>query len=96
MMGNHADHVAVIFALMSMRAVWVPVNPRLRGRPLEFQIEAADPHLCLADGELAAGARGAGPAGGFRSGRRACRTARNRPALARAVIPAKRRRLTMS
>jgi len=59
MMGNHADHVAVIFALMSMRAVWVPVNPRLRGRPLEFQLETADPHLCLADGELAAGARGA-------------------------------------
>jgi carnitine-CoA ligase len=59
MMGNHAEHVAVIFALMSMRAVWVPVNPRLRGRPLEFQIETADPHLCLADGELAAGARGA-------------------------------------
>jgi crotonobetaine/carnitine-CoA ligase len=44
---------------MSMRAVWVPVNTRLRGRPLEFQLETADPHLCLADAELAAGARGA-------------------------------------
>ena len=54
MMGNHAEHVAVIFALMSLRAVWVPVNPRLRGRPLEYQIEAADPYVCLADGELAA------------------------------------------
>jgi crotonobetaine/carnitine-CoA ligase len=54
MMSNHVEHIGVIFALITMRAVWVPVNPRLRGRPLGYQIQSADPHACVAEASLAA------------------------------------------
>lgn len=33
------DHVAVIFALLRLGAVWVPLNPQLTGSPLQHQLD---------------------------------------------------------
>lgn len=49
MLPNHLDHVALVHALVAMRAVWVPVNTRLRGEPLAHVLADSDPALLLAD-----------------------------------------------
>ena len=35
MLPNQLEHMILVHALVGMRAVWVPVNTRLRGAPLE-------------------------------------------------------------
>ncbi len=47
MLPNSVDHAALILALVCMRAVWVPVNPRLRGAPLTHQLASAVPDLVI-------------------------------------------------
>lgn len=49
---NHLDHVVLVHALIGMRAVWVPVNPKLRGDPLTHLLTDSDPQHLLVDAEL--------------------------------------------
>ncbi len=49
MLPNHLDHVGIIFALIGLRAIWVPVNPKLRGEPLHHQLRTSDPKLIIID-----------------------------------------------
>jgi crotonobetaine/carnitine-CoA ligase len=66
MLPNHREHVVLVHALVAMRAVWVPVNTRLRGEPLAHVLTDSDPSLLIIDPryapELAALRRGATPA----------------------------------
>lgn len=47
---NSLEHVAVIFALAALGAVWLPVNPRLRGLPLSHLLSDARPTHLLGEG----------------------------------------------
>lgn len=49
MLPNHLEHVVVVHALIVMRAVWVPVNTRLRGQPLAHILTDCDPATVLVD-----------------------------------------------
>jgi carnitine-CoA ligase len=40
---NSVEHVALVFALFSLGAQWVPVNPKLRGDPLAHLLRDAAP-----------------------------------------------------
>ena len=40
---NSIDHVAIIFALLRVRALWIPVNPRLRGDSLTHLVKDSSP-----------------------------------------------------
>ncbi|XVQ06741.1 AMP-binding protein [Spirillospora sp. CA-255316] len=66
MLPNHLEHVVLVHALVGMRAVWVPVNTRLRGEPLAHVLTDSDPSLLIVDPsyapELAALPRAATPA----------------------------------
>lgn len=53
MLPNRAEHVALIFALISLRSIWVPVNPKLRGEPLVHQLRSSDPRLVIVDPQFA-------------------------------------------
>ncbi|MCG5213635.1 AMP-binding protein [Streptosporangium sp. KLBMP 9127] len=46
---NHPDHIAVILALITLRATWLPINPRLRGAALEHVLRDGEPGLVLVD-----------------------------------------------
>lgn len=54
MLPNHLEHVVLIHALVGMGAIWVPVNPRLRGDPLAHLLADSDPRLLLVDSALVA------------------------------------------
>lgn len=41
MLANHPRHVTLIFALIVMRAVWVPINTKQRGQPLRHQLASS-------------------------------------------------------
>lgn len=62
---NHLGHVVLIHAIVGMRAIWVPVNTRLRGEPLAHVLADSDPSLLIIDPtyalELAALPSGATP-----------------------------------
>lgn len=49
MLPNHIDHAVLVLALLCLRVVWVPVNPRLRGQPLAHQLRSSDPAMILID-----------------------------------------------
>ncbi|MBO0890567.1 MAG: AMP-binding protein [Acidothermales bacterium] len=49
MLPNHIGHAVLVLALLCLRIVWVPVNPRLRGRPLAHQLRSSDPSLVVVD-----------------------------------------------
>lgn len=49
MLPNHVGHVVLVHALLALRAVWVPVNPRLRGTPLAHLLGDSEPALLVAD-----------------------------------------------
>lgn len=48
------DHVVVIFALLRLEALWVPLNPQLKGVPLRHQIDDSGASWAIveADGAL--------------------------------------------
>ncbi|WP_190815929.1 AMP-binding protein [Saccharopolyspora pogona] len=54
MLPNHLEHVVLVHALVGMRAVWVPVNTRLRGEPLAHVLTDCDPSLLIIDPRYAA------------------------------------------
>jgi carnitine-CoA ligase len=53
MLSNDIEHVVVVLALIAMRAIWVPVNPQLRGEPLARQLRVSDPTLFVMDARFA-------------------------------------------
>lgn len=60
MLDNHPDHVALIFALALSGAVWVPLNPKLKGPAIRHIIQVTDPVLGVADDGHAANIRETG------------------------------------
>ena len=53
---NSIDHVAIIFAVLRLRALWIPVNPRLRGDSLVHLVQDSTPsHALVEQGEAFAG-----------------------------------------
>lgn len=53
MLPNDPRHVALVLALIVMRAVWVPINTRQRGDPLRHQLRVASPELLITESGLA-------------------------------------------
>jgi crotonobetaine/carnitine-CoA ligase len=51
-LANHPDHIFTFFALAKLGAVWVPINPNLRGASLEFIIEQSAPRALIVDAEF--------------------------------------------
>ncbi|ANN76132.1 AMP-binding protein [Bordetella flabilis] len=47
MLDNTADHVALIYALILMGAVWVPVNTRLKAPGIEYLLHHCRPRLFI-------------------------------------------------
>ncbi len=54
MLGNSADHVHLIYALVLSGLVWVPVNTKLRAAGLEYLLQHAEPKLFIIDDEFEA------------------------------------------
>lgn len=52
MLGNSADHVHLIYALMLSGLVWVPVNTKLRAAGLEYLLRHAAPKRFIVDDEF--------------------------------------------
>jgi crotonobetaine/carnitine-CoA ligase len=52
MLANSVDHVALIYALILVGAVWIPVNVRLRGAGLSYIIEHSKPEFLIFDAEF--------------------------------------------
>lgn len=52
MVSNSIDHIALIYALILFRAVWIPVNVRLRGAGLSYIVEHSRPALFIYDREF--------------------------------------------
>lgn len=51
-LGNSVAHGAIIFALFQIGAIWIPLNTRLRGAPLEHMLsDSAASHLIAEEGE---------------------------------------------
>jgi crotonobetaine/carnitine-CoA ligase len=48
MLDNSPDHMALIYALMLMGAVWVPVNTRLKAPGIEYLLQHCGPALFIA------------------------------------------------
>jgi crotonobetaine/carnitine-CoA ligase len=48
MLDNSPDHMALIYALMLMGAVWVPVNTRLKTPGIEYMLQHCRPALFIA------------------------------------------------
>ena len=53
MMGNSVGHVALVFALMLSRVVWIPVNTRLREAGVRYIVEHARPRLLVIEAGMA-------------------------------------------
>lgn len=49
MLGNSAEHIHLIYALILSGLVWVPVNTKLRRAGLEYLIEHAEPKLFVSE-----------------------------------------------
>lgn len=52
MLGNSAEHIHLIYALMLSGLVWVPVNTKLRRAGLEYLLEHAEPKLFVSEAEF--------------------------------------------
>jgi len=65
MLENGPDHVALIYALILMGAVWIPVNTRLRAAGIEYVLGHARPRLFVCGGAFEKEARRACEAAGF-------------------------------
>ncbi|SAK73473.1 AMP-binding enzyme [Caballeronia hypogeia] len=52
MLGNSAEHVHLIYALVQSGLVWVPVNTKLRAAGLEYLLQHAEPKLFIIDDEF--------------------------------------------
>lgn len=51
-LGNSILHAAIIFALFQIGAVWIPLNTRLKGAPLEHMFsDSSASHLIAKDGD---------------------------------------------
>lgn len=51
-LGNSVAHAAIIFALFQIGAIWIPLNTRLRGAPLEHMLSnSSASHLIATEGE---------------------------------------------
>jgi crotonobetaine/carnitine-CoA ligase len=55
MMGNHPDHIALVYALMLSGGVWVPINTRLKAAGLQYLVDHCTPKLALVDAGLQPG-----------------------------------------
>ena len=53
MLPNSVDHIALIYGLILLGAVWVPVNVRLRGPGLKYVLEHSKPKMFIYDHEFA-------------------------------------------
>ena len=49
MLGNSAEHIHLIYALIVSGLVWVPVNTKLRRAGLEYVLEHAEPKLLVSE-----------------------------------------------
>ncbi|HYS66168.1 MAG TPA: AMP-binding protein [Paraburkholderia sp.] len=49
MLGNSAEHIHLIYALIVSGLVWVPVNTKLRRAGLEYLLEHAEPKLFVSE-----------------------------------------------
>ncbi|GAB3628780.1 AMP-dependent synthetase [Pandoraea terrae] len=49
MLGNSAEQIALIYALMLSGLVWVPVNTRLKGDGLQYLLQHAAPKLLVSE-----------------------------------------------
>src|SRR5690554_948728 len=54
MLDNSPDHVALIYALILLGAVWVPVNTRLKLAGIEYLVQHCKPTLFIVDEKYAA------------------------------------------
>ncbi|SMG49570.1 AMP-binding protein [Paraburkholderia susongensis] len=52
MLGNSAEHVHLIYALVLSGLVWVPVNTKLRAAGLEYLLQHAEPKLFIIEDEF--------------------------------------------
>jgi crotonobetaine/carnitine-CoA ligase len=52
MLGNHPDHIFIIFALAELGAVLIPVNVNLRGPSLDFVFQKSAPSTVIVDAEF--------------------------------------------
>ena len=57
MLPNSVDHIALIYALILLGAVWVPVNVRLQGAGLSYVVDHARPTLMVIGPEFEEAAR---------------------------------------
>jgi crotonobetaine/carnitine-CoA ligase len=55
MLANEVSHIALIFALILSRLVWVPVNPRLKAEGLRYLLGHSRPNLLITEPALAQG-----------------------------------------
>jgi crotonobetaine/carnitine-CoA ligase len=53
MLDNSPDHVALIFALILLGAVWVPVNTRLKSTGIEYLVQHSEPALFIVETQYA-------------------------------------------
>lgn len=53
MLPNHPPHVCLVLALLTMRAVWVPINTKQRGDPLRHQLRVAGAEQLIVDAAYA-------------------------------------------
>lgn len=60
MMNNSLEAICVIFGLALARVAWVPVNPRLVGHSLAYQLTHSAPHLLVCDEDHLAAVRATG------------------------------------
>lgn len=51
-LGNSVGHSAIVFALFQIGAIWIPVNVRLRGAPLEHMLsDSSASHFVAVEGD---------------------------------------------
>jgi crotonobetaine/carnitine-CoA ligase len=63
LLGNRAEAIGLLFAVVKLGALWVPVNTGLRGAFLQHQLRNAEPRVVVVEDRLAANLRdvAAGP-----------------------------------
>ncbi|HEX3721657.1 MAG TPA: AMP-binding protein, partial [Nitrolancea sp.] len=49
MLPNHPDYITTIYALIKLRAIWIPVNVHLRGPSLKYVLLHAEPVAMIVD-----------------------------------------------
>src|SRR5690606_39198157 len=49
MLPNSPAYAVLIFALVRLKALWIPVNIKLKGRSLETLLARSMPDLCILD-----------------------------------------------